>query len=345
MNNLSTYLTITLLGVASLWGCNTEPKTNDQVSHESRAVLVIHGGAGSIKKGVLNAEQERAYFDALSRALTLGYAVLDSGGSSVQAVIAAIQYMESDSLFNAGVGAVFTHEETNELDASIMDGRTLDAGAVAGVKRIKSPIEAAYHVMVNSPHVLLSGEGAETFAQSQGLEMVDPSYFHTKSNHDRIQKVLEREQNKTAYTPYANDWKFGTVGCVALDQNGHLAAGTSTGGMTNKRWNRIGDSPIIGAGTYADDKTCAVSCTGHGEFFIRYVVAYDIAARMKYQNKGLNQSANEVIDELKEKEGLGGVICLDAHGNISAPFNTDGMFTAVAYSKDSVEVFVYGKKR
>ena len=247
-------------------------------------------------------------------------------------------------MFNAGRGAVFTSEGKNELDASIMDGATLQSGAVAGVVHIKSPIEAAYYVMTASPHVMMAGTGAEEFAQQQGLEMVGDQYFYTDKNYERLLEVQQNEKNKdstkTAFLHGTEDYKYGTVGVVALDQDGNLAAGTSTGGMTNKKYGRIGDSPIIGAGTYASNDACAVSSTGHGEFFIRNVVAYDIAARVKYQNKDLKTAAKEVIDELKEKGGAGGVICLDRYGNIAMPFNTPGMFRGSAI-EGKIEIEMY----
>lgn len=307
--------------------------------------LVIHGGAGYITKDQLTAEEEKAYHDKLEKALATGYELLQNGATSTETVIQVIQIMEESPLFNSGRGAVFTNEGKNELDASIMDGSTLQAGAVAGVSSIKSPIEAAYFVMTKSPHVMMSGAGAEKFAKQQGLEMVDPQYFYTEKNYQRLLDVQKKEKQKdntkTALLHGTEDHKYGTVGVVALDKNGNLAAGTSTGGMTNKKYGRIGDSPIIGAGTYAANDACAVSATGHGEFFIRNVVAYDIAARMKYQNKDLNTAASEVIAKLKTKGGAGGVICLDREGNIATPFNTPGMFRGSAVD-GKIEIEMYG---
>jgi beta-aspartyl-peptidase (threonine type) len=310
--------------------------------------LVIHGGAGTIKKENMSPELEKEYNTKLEEALNTGYKILEEGGSSSDAVIAAIQIMESSPLFNAGIGAVYTHDETIEHDASFMDGATKNAGAVAGVSRIKSPIGAAFEVMNGSVHVMMSGKGAEMFAEQQGLEMVDPSYFYNEKRHQQLLRIKEKEKaaldvdTKSAQSdPYANDYKFGTVGAVALDKNGNLAAGTSTGGMTNKRFGRIGDSPIIGAGTYADNKTCAVSSTGHGEYFIRNVVAYDISARMKYKGSSLEDAASNTIEALGAIEGTGGVICLDAQGNIALPFNTAGMYRGWINQTGQPNVMMY----
>ena len=319
---------------------------------ETIPVLVIHGGAGTISRENLTPEMEARYITILKEALDTGYVILEKGGSSIEAVIHTIQIMEESPLFNAGKGAVFTHEGTNELDASIMDGSTGMAGAVAGVSRIKSPIEAAYRVMVHSRHVLLTGKGAEEFAMKEGLEMADPEYFFTKERYRQLLEIRAVEKdievNKTEPTSslflYAQH-KFGTVGAVALDRQGNLAAGTSTGGMTNKRFGRVGDSPIIGAGTYADNRTCAISSTGHGEFFIRNVVAYDIAARMKYQGKDIGTAANEVIEELNEIEGSGGVICLDRKGNIATPFNTSGMYRGYIREKGAEVISIFAEEK
>lgn len=324
-------------------GCTAinKNKINEKVT--ITPTLVIHGGAGTRNKNDITPESEAKYTAPLKEALEEGYTVLENGGTSINAVIKAIQVLENSPLFNAGVGAVFTYEGTIELDASIMDGSTGMAGAVAGVSRIKSPIEAAYLVMIKSPHVLLTGKGAEEFAEQNGLEIVNPNYFHTEERYQQLLKLKELEKaepdstgNTSSIPTLGTNIYFGTVGAVALDKEGNLAAGTSTGGMTNKRYGRVGDSPIIGAGTYADSKTCAVSATGHGEFFIRNVVAYDIAARMKYQNKDLETAANEVIEELKE--GYGGVICLDKYGNIAMPFNTTGMYRGFITEKGKATV-------
>ncbi|HEX7118167.1 MAG TPA: isoaspartyl peptidase/L-asparaginase, partial [Longimicrobiales bacterium] len=263
--------------------------------------IAIHGGAGTIRRGDMTPEAEKAYRAKLEEALRAGYAVLEDGGTSLDAVVAAITVMEDSPLFNAGKGAVFTNAGTNELDAAIMDGATLRAGAVAGVKTVKNPILLARAVMERSPHVMLAGAGAEAFAAEQGLELVDPEYFFTQHRWDALQRIKAEEAGKPVSEPqgpqafFPDDRKFGTVGAVALDRHGNLAAGTSTGGMTNKRWGRIGDSPIIGAGTYANNASCAVSATGHGEYFIRNVVAHDICARVEYGGQTLEEAANYVV--------------------------------------------------
>jgi beta-aspartyl-peptidase (threonine type) len=295
-------------------------------------VVVIHGGAGGIEKKDIPKAQREAYREKLQEALDSGHSVLQKGGPAVDAVEAAIVVMEDSPLFNAGKGSVFTHDEMNEMDASIMRGSDKNAGSVAGVTTIRNPIRGARKVMTASKHVMLARKGAERFASEQGVDTVDPSYFHT----DRRLEYLRKVKEKTDDTKLDHDSleghpgpmdKFGTVGCVALDKEGHLAAGTSTGGMTNKKYARIGDSPIIGAGTYADDATCAVSATGHGEYFIRNVVAYDIAARMDYLDESAEEAGKAVImRKLKELGGSGGVIILDKDGNVSIPFNTAGMF-------------------
>jgi len=322
--------------------------------------IVIHGGAGTIQHGQMDAATEKAYRNKLREALDTGAAVLNAGGSSLDAVEATIRLMEDSPLFNAGKGAVFTAAGTNEMDASIMDGRDLDAGAVAGVKAVKHPISAARAVMIHSPHVMLSGEGADSFAAAQGLEIVSPEYFWTKrrwEDYERRKKEIEKEEdakeggenpksespeNEKAAAARDRDHR-GTVGCVALDKNGHIAAGTSTGGMTMKMWGRIGDSPIIGAGTYADDNTCGVSCTGHGEFFIRNAVAYDITALMKYKGLSLEDAAQSVVNhKLKDQGAAGGIIALDEGGNISMVFNTPGMYRGFAKADGQEAVFLYG---
>jgi len=286
-------------------------------------VFVIHGGAGVIAKEV-TPEKEKAFRAELQRALEAGYAVLKGGGNSLDAVSKAIVIMEDSPLFNAGKGAVFNHDGKNELDASIMDGATLRAGAVASVHRVKNPILLARAVMEKSPHVMLAGDGAEEFAQSIGVTLVDPKYFYTDLRWQQLQEALKEEKEKAADPGKAPG--HGTVGAVALDQQGHLAAGTSTGGMTNKRYGRIGDSPIIGACTYASAK-CAVSATGWGEFYIRANAAHDICARVEYKGEPIAQAAKEVVMEVVPKlGGDGGVIALDAQGNFSTPFNTEGMF-------------------
>lgn len=311
--------------------------------------LIIHGGAGTILKENMSAEKEKAYQQKLEESLKAGYSVLENGGTSIEAVVAAIKIMEDSPLFNAGKGAVFTNAETNEMDASIMDGQTNMAGAVAGVTNVKNPILAAVAVMKNSPHVMMAGEGAAQFAAEQGLEIVDPSYFKDESRLNQLRRIKKTEKTEIDHSgeqgkidPVIHDKKFGTVGAVALDQFGNLAAGTSTGGMTNKKYGRIGDAPIIGAGTYANNETCGVSATGHGEFFIRNVVAYDIAALMKYKGLSVQEAANEVVmEKLVEIEGEGGVIAMDKEGNIAMPFNSAGMYRGYIKEKNKPVVLIY----
>lgn len=304
---------------------------------QSEFAIIIHGGAGTILRGNLSMKKEQAYRDKLEEAIRTGYTILKNGGTSQLAVVKTIQVMEASPLFNAGKGAVFTHEETNELDASFMDGETLNAGSVAGVKNVKSPIELAVKIMTDSEHVMLSGEGASIFAKEKGLEMVDPAYFYTERRFKSLQRIknkvkteLDNDDKKAAfYDTDIKNAKFGTVGCVALDKNRNIAAGTSTGGMTNKRWGRIGDAPIIGSGTYANNKTCGVSSTGWGEYFIRSQVAYDISAQMEYQKKTLKEATKDVIqNKLTKLGGTGGVVALDKNGNMSFEFNTAGMYRA-----------------
>ena len=298
-------------------------------------VLVIHGGAGG--RSSLTADQQQQYEKKLREALKAGTAILENHGSAVDAVEAAIKVMEDSPLFNAGKGAVFTAEGKNEMDASIMDGKSLKAGAVASVTTIKNPISAARAVMDKSKHVLLIGAGAEIFAHDQGLKIVDPSYFYTKERWDELQKTRELQKSTTGDTAK----KHGTVGAVALDQDGNLAAGTSTGGMTNKMKGRVGDSPLIGAGTYANNNTCAVSCTGHGEYFIRNVVAYDISALMEYKNLPLEEATNyEVKEKLKNQGASGGLIAVDKNGNIAMPFNTEMMFRGFIDSEGRTEILI-----
>ena len=312
-----------------LVGCNTAVN-----SKQAEWALAIHGGAGTILKESMNPELASEYETKLNEALLAGSSVLKSGGSSLEAVAAAIQVMENSPLFNAGKGAVFTAEGVNELDASIMEGKTLMAGAVAGVKHIKNPILAAKAVMEHSPHVLLVGDGAEIFAFQHGIEPADSSYFFTQDRWDSYLKARHKALND----------KFGTCGAVALDIYGNLAAGTSTGGMTYKLKGRVGDSPIIGAGTYADNTGCAVSATGHGEYFIRNAVAFQINALMKYKNMPVDEAAREVIfNVLSADAGSGGVIALDKSGNISMPFNTPGMYRGFVASNLPPEVALYGE--
>jgi len=306
--------------------------------------IVIHGGAGNITQKTMAPEEEKAYREKLTEALTAGYNILENNGTGLDAVEAAIRVMEDSPLFNAGKGAVFTAEGTNELDTSIMDGKTRNAGAAAGVKHIKNPISLARLIMERSPHVLLTGDGAEAFAKQQGIELVPRDYFYTERRWKSLQKEKERENAQKKAAKISPNNKFGTVGCVALDKAGNLAAGTSTGGMTNKRFGRVGDSPIIGAGTFADNATCAVSATGHGEYFIRWSAAYDISALMAYKNLSLKDAADLVVmKKLKDAGGSGGVIAIDKNGNIAMPFNTTGMFRAYV-SKGKTIVKMYGNE-
>lgn len=308
-------------------------------------VMVVHGGAGTILKKNMTAEQEAAYRAALQEALSTGYKALQAGKSSLDAVEATVRVLEDSPLFNAGKGAVFTHNGRNEMDAAIMNGKTLEAGTVAGITTIRNPISAARAVMEKSGHVMLSGQGAEEFAKAAGLEITDPSYFRTQKSWDALQRALQEDSMKSkpghSYQPVYHDNKFGTVGAVALDKAGNLAAATSTGGMTNKKFGRIGDSPIIGAGTYANNKTVAVSCTGWGEFFIRSVVAYDLSALMEYKGLSVKDAGKTVIDKVGTLGGSGGLIALDKDGNAALPFNTEGMYrgTVTADGKITIEIY------
>lgn len=296
-------------------------------------VLVIHGGAGTITSEGLSEERQKAYHDKLTEVLLFGDSLLKSGLNAVDVVERVVMLMEDCPLFNAGKGAVFTSEGRNEMDASIMEGFNHEAGAIGGVTNIKNPISAARRVMDSTSHVFLIGEGAERFAEKQGLEIVDPEYFHT----ERSKKNLKRK-NKS------NDEKHGTVGAVAMSINGDLAAATSTGGMTNKMPGRVGDSPVIGAGTYADNNTCAVSATGHGEFFMRFLAAYDVAALMKYRGLSLVESANYVIHvKFVQLGARGGLIAVDKNGRVTMPFNTEGMFRGVIRPGSDPEVLMFKK--
>jgi len=316
-----------------LLNVNTELKSTVQTKANTFAI-VIHGGAGTILKRNMTAEKEEAYLSKLEEAIKIGYSILKNGGSSLDAVEKTITVLENSPLFNAGKGAVFTHDETNELDASIMDGKTLNAGASAGTKTVKNPITLSRKIMEKSPHVMMARDGAEDFAKEQGIDLVEPNYFFTENRFNSLQRAKNREEKK--------DSKFGTVGCVALDKDGNLAAGTSTGGMTNKRWGRIGDSPIIGAGTYANNKTCAVSCTGWGEFFIRAMVAHDISALMAYKGLSLKEAAQEVIQKkVPELGGDGGIIAIDKNGNMVMEFNTAGMYRATMNDKGELNIGIY----
>ncbi|NQU88271.1 MAG: isoaspartyl peptidase/L-asparaginase [Mariniphaga sp.] len=297
--------------------------------------LVIHGGAGVMSRDRMSKEAETSYRSILNKALMLGDSLLKNGVSCTDVVVNVINVMEDSPLFNAGKGAVFTNSRTNELDASIMEGKTLNAGAVAGVTDIKNPISAAYEVMENSEHVFLSGNGASTFAKKQGIEIVPKKYFFTKNRYESLQKLLKREREREKKD------NMGTVGCAVLDKYGNLCAGTSTGGMTNKKYGRIGDAPVIGAGTYANNKTCAISCTGHGEYYIRLSFARDISALMEYKGLSVNEACKEEIRKLSELEGTGGVIAIDAKGNIAMEFNTSGMFRGYLKSTGEKEIAIF----
>ena len=307
--------------------------------------LVIHGGAGAIKKENMTPEKEAAYRAALETALRAGYDVLVKGGAALDAVIASIKVMEDSPLFNAGKGAVFNHEGKNELDASLMDGRTLAAGAVAEITTLKNPIVGAHLVMTKSKNVMLAGKGADDFAAAQGAETVSPDYYRTEQRWEELQKAKEKEEKEekhdNKHSSLQLEEKFGTVGAVALDQQGNLAAGASTGGLTNKRFGRIGDSPIIGAGTYADNEGCAVSATGQGEMFIRAVAAHEVSALVKYKKFSVEQAAQAVLDKVRALGGSGGLIVLDRDGHFIMPFNTDGMYRGTIGPDGKPETAIY----
>lgn len=309
--------------------------------HASKFTLALHGGAGTIRPDLLGAEQQAQFEEGLRTALELGYALLERGGNAIEAVTSTIMELENNPLFNAGRGAVYTHEGRQELDAAIMDGKRLAAGAVAGVQFVKNPIQLAYEIMNDGRHVMLSGDGALEFAREHKLNIETASYFETAIRHEQWKALKDTPyyQLDTQNDKIKSNYKFGTVGAVALDQYGNLAAGTSTGGMCNKKYGRIGDSPIIGAGTYANNNTCAISCTGHGEFFIRGVVAYDISCLMEYAGLSLNEACHRVVmEKLVDVGGEGGLIAIDAQGNMAMPFNSDGMYRA--YQSSSGEKLV-----
>ncbi len=295
--------------------------------------IVIHGGAGTVVPGRFTPEVEKAYREGLEKALAAGYAILEKGGPALDAVEAAVRSMEENPLFNAGVGATLTRAGTHELDAAIMDGATLKAGSVAGIQHVKSPIGLARLIMEKTPHVMMIGEGAEAFARSQGLELVPNTFFRTPKAVADLEKLREREKAK----PTTKD----TVGAVALDRNGHLASATSTGGMLDKLPGRVGDAPLIGVGTYADDRTCGVSCTGWGEFFIRTVVAYDISAQMAYLGIDVDKAAHASLDKATKLGGPGGLVAMDAKGHVTMPFTTPGMFRAFRLSDGTGAVRMY----
>lgn len=327
--------------LAMLMGCSRTHEKHTSPEAIGPITLVIHGGAGTILKENMTPEKEKLYQQGLQAALDSGFQILESGGKSVDAVIGAVTVLENNPLFNAGKGSVFTEAGKNEMDAAIMDGSNLMAGSVAGVTTIKNPIQAAHAVMTKSEHVMMIGPGAEKFAKDQGLIIVDPIYFFDSARYEQWQKV--RASEKTALSEnYYPDNKFGTVGAVALDQYGNLAAATSTGGMTNKRYGRVGDAPIIGAGTYADNESCAVSATGWGEYFIRLNVAHDIAAMKKYAGVTLLEAADSVVmKKVPKLGGDGGAITLDRAGNFTMTFNTAGMYRGYIREKGKATTFIY----
>jgi len=312
--------------------------------------LVIHGGAGNITPAMMNKQQEEEYDAGLKLALDKGYEILKTGGAAMDAVVAAITALEDNPIFNAGRGSVFTKKGLHEMDAALMDGKTLAAGAVAGVRNIKNPIKLAREGMLHSGHVFLSGSGAAEFALQQGIEQATDDYFFNMQRYEQWVKIrdsdftqLDHEGDNLKGAAPNPDYKFGTVGAAAFDEHGNLAAGTSTGGMTNKRFGRIGDSPVIGAGTYANNATCAISCTGHGEYFLRAVVAHDVSCLMEYKGMNLQQACDTVIkDKLVKMGGEGGLIAVDAKGNYNFCFNSAGMYRAVRNSEGREEIAYYG---
>lgn len=307
-------------------------------------VIAIHGGAGTIAAVAADAASAQPYREALHAIVAAAQAALLRGAPALDAVCLAVEMLEDCPLFNAGHGAVFTHDETHELDAAVMSGADLRAGAIAGVSHIRRPVRAARAVMEDGAHVLLAGAGAEAFARARGLEMVDPSYFSTEARRQQLHHARAGDRVSLDHdgAPLAEGSKFGTVGAVALDRHGHLAAATSTGGMTNKRVGRIGDSPLIGAGTYADDATAAVSCTGSGEMFMRVVAAYDVCARMRYAGQTLQEATDTVVLQVLPKiDGRGGLIAVDRLGNVCLPFNTEGMYRAHARGAEAPHTAIH----
>ncbi|MFS7194353.1 isoaspartyl peptidase/L-asparaginase family protein [Rahnella inusitata] len=320
------------------------------VSNKKRPVIAIHGGAGAITRASMSAEKEQHYLAELERIVSSGQAILAAGGSALDAVTEAVRLLEECPLFNAGKGAVFTHQGTHELDACIMDGRTLDAGAISCVNHIRNPILTARKVLEVSPHVMFTGAGAETFAREQGQEMVGAEYFFTQERYDQLQRaiaadsgvLLDHDGASQSDDPLDPERKFGTVGAVAMDALGNLAAATSTGGMTNKQAGRVGDSPIIGAGCYASNHTVAISSTGTGEVFMRTVAAYDVAALIEYAGLSLEEATHKVVQEkLLPLGGIGGMIAVDRFGNVALPFNSEGMYRGFARVGDAPSVSIY----
>ena len=311
-----------------------------QEQSQNKIAIVIHGGAGTMQKENMTPELEQAYLLKLEEAVRVGYDILKDGGSSKEAVEKTIHIMENSPLFNAGHGAVLTSDGTAELDASFMDGETLNAGAVAGITNVKNPISAAIAVMEKSPYVLLSSKGAEEFASDIGLEIVPNSYFITERRQNQLKNIQDKNE-VSFYDSYIKESKYGTVGCVALDVNGNISAGTSTGGRSNKKWGRLGDVPVIGAGTYADNQCCGISATGWGEFFIRNVVSYDIAALVNYKKLNIKEASRIALNKVKDLGGDGGVIVLDKNGDVSMDFNTAGMYRAYINNEGELTVKIY----
>jgi len=348
MKNLFYVVVLTFI----LASCNQKSnlKENTKTREPNSFAIVIHGGAGGIKKEYFTEEQQEAYKLKLEEALKAGYNILEKGGISLDAVQAAINVMEDSPLFNAGKGAVYNSEGNQEMDAAIMDGKTLNAGAIAGINHIKNPILAARIVMDSSSHVLLSGKGAEILAAKYGIEMVDSSYFFTKKRMNQLKELQGKEKTKLDHTAFLinneliDDHKFGTVGAVAIDKNGNIAAGTSTGGMTNKKYGRIGDVPIIGAGTYANNLTCGISATGTGEYFIRTVAAHEVSSLIKYKGFTPSEALNEVLfNQIGPLGGEGGMILLDKNGDVYWDFNSTGMFRGYKKSNGEKKIEMFEK--
>jgi len=349
------FLSVVLFSAESLLGAprqspparaSNKGEPDNQPSMDAKKIgLAIHGGAGTIERSNMTPEREREYRTGLERALKTGYEILKRGGSSLDATEAAVRALEDDPHFNAGKGSVFTSAGTNEMDAAIMDGKTLAAGAVASLKHIKNPINLARLVMEKSGHVMMDCEGAEAFAKENGLELMDQKYFFTQERWDALQKIKAAEKSRTSGSGekllITGQDRHGTVGSVALDQNGNLAAATSTGGTTNKRPGRVGDSPVIGAGTYASNATCAVSATGDGEYFIRATVARDVSALMEYRGMSLKEAAQTALDNAAKLGGTGGLIAIDHEGNMTLPFNTAGMYRGYADPNGNLVVEIY----
>jgi len=323
-----------------------EKRAENNRNMETKKIgLAIHGGAGTIERSNMTPEKEREYRGGLERALSAGYEILNRGGSSLDATEAAVRVLEDDPRFNAGRGSVFTSAGTNEMDASVMDGKTLKAGAVGSLKHIKNPISLARLVMEKSPHLMLDCAGAEAFAKANGIELVNQKYFFTQERWDALQKIKAAEKHRTGgvgnILVITDQDRHGTVGAVALDKDGNLAAATSTGGTTNKLPGRIGDTPIIGAGTYANNQTCAVSCTGDGEYFIRAAAAHEVSALMKYRGMTLQDAAQTALDSVKQLGGAGGLIAIDRNGDIALPFNTNGMYRGYVDPNGKFVVEIY----